>query len=135
MSSSFFLFLPFILSHVRVVPLWWGTKFRTLVHKRPPRSTSYQTAKISQRSPSQCQEPALLNDQQATVLDTLHQTTSKMGTQPHPLEERLHKIIIRLQTTQKTPPDVDLPTRKTRSSLIHQNTGTSPLHQEAYKTY
>ena len=25
-----------------------------------------------------------------------------------------------------------LPTRKTRSSLIHQNTGTSPLHQKAY---
>ena len=46
---------------------------------------------------------------------------------------RLPKIIIRPQTTQNTPPDVDLPTGKTRSSLIHQNKGTSPLHQEAYK--
>ena len=28
-----------------------------------------------------------------------------------------------------------LPTRKTRFSLIDQNTGTSPLHQEAYTTH
>ena len=89
-------------------------------------------AKISQRSPSQHQDPASLNDQQATMLDTLCQTTSKTGTQPHPLAERLPKIIIRPQTPQNTPSNVDVPTRKTRSSLIHQNTGTSPLHQEAY---
>ena len=69
------------------------------------------------------------------MLDTLCQTTSKTGTQPHPLAERLPKIIIRPQTAQNTPPDVDLPTRKTRSSLIHQNSGTSPLHQEAYTTH
>ena len=89
--------------------------------------------KISQRSPSQRQDPATLNDQQATVHDTLCQTTSKTGTQPHPLEERLHKII-RPQTPQNTPPDMDLPTRKARSRLIHQKTGTSPLNQEAYTT-
>ena len=83
-------------------------------------------AKISQRSPSQRQDPAPLNDQQAPVLDTLCQTTSKTGTQPHPLAKRLPKIIIRPQTPQNTPPDVELPTRKTRSSLIHQNTRTSP---------
>ena len=92
-------------------------------------------AKISQRSPSQSKDPASLNDQQATVLDTLCQTTSKTGTQPHPLAERLPKIIIRPQTPQNTPPDMDLPTRKTRSSLIHQNTDTGLLHQEAYTTY
>ena len=92
-------------------------------------------AKISQRSPSQHQDPASLNDQQATVLNTLCQRTSKAGTQPHPLAEKLPKIIIRPQTPQNTPPDVDLPTRKTRSSFIHQNTGTSPLHQEAYTTH
>ena len=92
-------------------------------------------AKISQRSPSQHQDPASLNDQQATMLDTLCQTTSKTGTQPHPLAERLPKIIIRPQTPQNTPSNVDVPTRKTRSSLIHQNTGTSPLHQEAYTTH
>ena len=92
-------------------------------------------AKISQRSPSQHQDPASLNDLQATVLDTLCQTTSKTGTQPHLLAQRLPKIIIRPQTPQNTPPDVDVPTRKKRSSLIHQNTGTSPLHQEAYTTH
>ena len=91
--------------------------------------------KISQRSPSQHELPAPLNDQQATVQDTLCQTTSKTGPQPHPLAQRLPKIIIRPQTPQNTPPDADLPTRKTRSSLIHQNTGTNPLHQEAYTTH
>ena len=58
----------------------------------------------------------------------------QLARQPHSLAERLPKII-RPQTPQNTPPDVDLPTRKTRSSLIHQNTGTSPLHQEAYTTH
>ena len=82
--------------------LWGGrAEFRTLVHQRPPSSTLYQMAKISQRSPSQLQDPAPLNDQQATVLDTLCQITSKTGTQPHPLAERLPKIIIRSQTPQK----------------------------------
>ena len=90
---------------------------------------------LAQRSPSQRQDPALLNGQQVTVLDTLCQTTSKTGTQPHLLAQRLPKIIIRPQTPQNTPPDVDVPIRKKRSSLIHQNTGTSPLHQEAYTTH
>ena len=91
--------------------------------------------KISQRSPSQHQGPVPINDQQATVQDTLCQATSKRGTQTHPLAERLPKIIIRPQTPKNTTPDVDLPTRKTRSSLIHQNTGTSPIHQQAYTTH
>ena len=68
------------------------------------------------------------------MLDTLCQTTNKTGTQLHPLADRLPKIIIRSQTPQNTPADAVLPTRGTRSSLIHQNTGTSPLHQEAYTT-
>ena len=55
-------------------------------------------------------------------------TTSKTGTQTHPLADRLPKIIISSQTPQKTPLDVVLPTRKTRSSL--QNTGSSPLHRK-----
>ena len=91
--------------------------------------------KLSQRSASQRWDPAPLNNQQTTVLDTPCQTTTKTGTKPHPLAERLPKIIIRSQTPQNIPLDADLPTRKTRSSLIHQNTGTSPLHQEAYTTH
>ena len=86
---------------------------------------------LSQRSQSQRSNPAPLNDQQAPVLDTLCQTTSKPGAHPHPLTERLPKIISK-QTPQSTPLDVVWPNRKTRSTLIHQNTGTSPLHQEAY---
>ena len=109
---------------VSAVPLRWESQLQD----SGPQETSsctYQMAKISQRSPSQRQDPAPLNDQQATVLDSLCQTTNKTGTQTHPLAERLPKIIIRSQTPQNTPPDVDLPTRKTISSLIHQNTVSS----------
>ena len=55
----------------------------------------------SQRSPSQCQDPAPLNDQQSPVLDTPCQRTSKTGTQAHPLAERLPKITLSSQTPQK----------------------------------
>ena len=71
----------------------------------------------------------------APVLDTPCQTTSKTGTQPHPLAERLPKIILSSHTPQNTPPHTALPTRETRSSPTYQNTGTSPLHQEAYTTH
>ena len=64
---------------------------------------------LSQWSPSQCYDPAPLNDQQAPVLDTWCRTTSKTGTQPHPLAERLPKIIIRSQTPQNTPLDAVCP--------------------------
>ena len=40
------------------------------------------------------------------MLDTLCQTTSKTGTQPHPLAQRLPKIVKRPQTPQNTPRDV-----------------------------
>ena len=79
--------------------------------------------------------PRPLNNQQAAVLDTPCQTTSKTGTQPHPLAETLPKIIISSEIPQNTPPDMVLPTRKITYSLIQQNTGTSPLHQEAYTTH
>ena len=52
-------------------------------------------------------------------MDTLCETIRKTGTETHPLEETLPKI-----PPQNTPLDAVLPTRKTRSSLIHQNTGS-----------
>ena len=88
---------------------------------------------LCQSSPSPCKDRAPLNNQQAPVLDTPCQTNSKTGTQPHPLAKNLPKIIISWETPQNTPPDTVLPTRKTRSNLIHQNTGTRLLHQQAYK--
>ena len=63
------------------------------------------------------------------------QNNYKKGTQHHPLAERLPKIIISSQTPQNTPTDIVLPTRKTSSSLNHQNIGMSHLHQEAYTTH
>ena len=101
--------------------LWGGrAEIRTLAHQNFPAPCNIKWWKFSQRSPSQCYDPAPLNDQQATVLDTPCQTTSKTGTQPHPLPERLPKIILSLQTPQNPPPDTALPTRKTRSSPTHQ---------------
>ena len=141
----FLFFLPFILSCVeerflvlqpgiRAVPQRWesqlqdtGPQDTSQLHVIP-NDENLPGISISTRRPSFTQRPASL------VLDTLCQTTSKTGTQPHPLTERLLNIIIRPQTPQNTPPDVNLLTKKTRSSIIQQNTGTSPLHQEAYTT-
>ena len=144
--SFFLFFLPFILSHVderllvlqpgiRAVPLRWESQFQDTGPQETSQLHVIPHGKNVPEISISTQDPASVNDQQATELDTLCQTTSKTGTQPHPLAERLPKIIISSQTPQNTPPEVDLPTRKTRSSLIHQNTGTSTLHQEAYTTH
>ena len=120
---------------VRAVPLMWESQVQDIGPPETSQLHIISNGENLQRFPSQHQDPAPLNDQQAIVLDTLCQKTSKTGKQPHLLAERLPKIIISSQTPQNTPPDMDLPTRKTRSSLIHQNTGTSPFHQEAYTTH
>ena len=143
---SFFFLLPLILSRsedrllvlqpgVRAMPWRWESK----VQDTGPQETSQihiisndeklPEISISKPRPSSTQRPASYSAGHPM------QTTSKSGTQPHPLAQRLPKIKIRPQTPLNRPPDVDLPTRKTRSSLIHQNTGTSPLHQEAYTTH
>ena len=49
-------------------------------------------AKISKRSPSQRQDPAPLNDQQATVKDTLCQTPNKTGTQSHSFKKKKERL-------------------------------------------
>ena len=76
-----------------------------------------------------------LNCLQSPVLDTSLQTTSKTGTQPHPLAERLPKVVLSLQTPQNTLPEVALPIRRTRSISTHQSAGTSPSYQEAYTSH
>ena len=121
--------------HVRPMPLRWESWVQDI---GPPQTSRLHIISNGESSPRDlhlsARDPAPLNDQQAPVLDTLCQTTSKTGTQLHPLAERLPKII-RSQTSQNTPPDVVLSTRKTRCSLIHQNKDTSPLHQRAYTTH
>ena len=137
----FFFFLPFLLTRVADVVLQPGVrpeprKWESQVQDfGPPGTSQPHVISIGKSSPRDFHLNAPLNDQQAPVLDTPCQTTSKTETQPHPLAERLPKIIISSETPQNTPPDMVLPTRKTRSSLIHQNTGTSPLHQEADTTH
>ena len=145
----FFLsFLPFLLNRVadKVLVLWPGVRPEPLRCESqlqdiaPPETAQPHIISVSKSSPrdlclSLCLNPAPPHSQQAPVLDAPCQTTSKTGTQTHLLAERLPKIILSSQTPRKTPPDMALPTRKTRSSPTHQNTGTSPLHQEAYTTH
>ena len=120
----------------RPVPLKWESRVQDIV---PPETSWFHVILNGETS------PRVLHLNAKTQL---HSTTRKLqcwtpyakqlARQEHnltPLVERLPKIIIRSQTPQITPPDVDLPTRKTRASLILQNTGTSPLHQEAYTTH
>ena len=86
----------------------------------------------SQKYPYQHQDPAPHNCLQAPELDASHQTTSKTGTQPHPLADRLLKVILSSQTPQNTSPDTAMPFRGKRLSSILQSVGTSPSLQEAY---
>ena len=142
----FFFLLPFLLSHVadRVLVLWPGVRPEPLRWESsvqdigPPETSRPHVIPIRKSSPRNLHLNAKTQLHSMTSklqwLDTSCQTTSKTGTQPHRLAERLPKIISP-QTPQNTPPDMVLPTRKTRCSLIHQNTGTSPLHQEAYTTH
>ena len=111
-------------------------EFSTLVYQRPPQPHVIPNGESSPR------------DLHLNAKTQLHSTTSKLqcwtphtkqlARQEHnttPLAESLPKIILSSQTPQNTPPDMVLPTRKKTSSLIHQNTGTSPLHQEAYTSH
>ena len=137
LSLLFFYFLPFLLSRlgdrvlvlrpgVRPEPLRWENRVQDI---GPPETYWPHIISIGESSPRDLHLNAKTHSTQwpaSPVLDTLCQTTSKTGTQPHPLAERLPKIIVSSQTPQNIPLDAVLPTRKTKSSLIHQNTGTSP---------
>ena len=82
--------------------------------------------------PSLHQDLAPPNCQQAPVLDTTCQTTSKTGTHPHPSTDRLPKVVLSSQTLQNTLFDTALPIRVKRFSSTNQRTGASPSHQETY---
>ena len=140
--TFFLFFLPFLQSHEpdRVLVLWPGVRPELLrwdsqvQDMGPPEASWPHIISISESSPrdlclnAKTQLHSMTSKQQC-------QTTSKTGKQPDPLTERLPKIILSSQTPQNTPLDTGQPTRKTRSSLNHQKTGTSLLHQEAYTTH
>ena len=120
---------------LRAVPLRWESQVQDtgLQQTSKPHvisnSENLPEISISKSRPSSTQNPSSSSTGHPMPNNYQDRNT------PHPLAQRLPKIIIRPQTPQNTPPDVDLPNRKTRSSLIHQNTGTSPLHQEAQTTH
>ena len=91
---------------VRPVPLRWESRVQDI---GPPEASRLHVISNSESSPRDFQLSAKTQLHSTTsklqLLDKQCQTTSKTGTQPHPLAERLPKIIIRPQTPQNTPPD------------------------------
>ena len=102
---SFFLFflLPFLLScvadrvlvlqsGVRPEPLRWDSQVQDIGPPETPRPLIISIGESSPRVLHLSAKTQLhFNDQQAPVLDTPCQTTSKTGTRPLPLAERLPK--------------------------------------------
>ena len=97
---------------VRPEPLRWDSRVQDT---GPPETSQPHVISISESCPRDLHlnaKTAPPNGQQAPQLDTLCQTTSKTGTKPHPLAERLPKIIVSSQDTPK------------------HTTGRSPAHQK-----
>ena len=127
----------------RVLVLWPGVRPEPLRWESwvqdtgPPGTSQPHVISVSKSSP---------RDLHRNAKGQLHSTASKLQCwtlhakqlarveQNHTQYQRLPKIILSLKTPQNTPPDAVLPTRKTRSGPTNQNTGTSPLHHEAYTT-
>ena len=88
-------------------------------------------------SVSTLKDPAPLRDQEAPVLDTPCQTTTKTGTQPHPLAERLPKIKIKSQTAQYTPPATHQKDKIQPHSPEHRHQSPPPgsLHNPLNQPY
>ena len=121
---------------VRPEPPRWESRVQDIV---PPKTSQPHVISIGKSSPK---------DLRLNAKTQLHSTASKLQCwmphakqlarqehKPHPLAERLPKIILSSQTPQNTLPHAAPPTRKTRFRPTHQNTGTSPLHQEAYTSH
>ena len=102
----------------------------TIIDLPAPHNFNWQ--ELAQRSPSQHKDPGPPNGPQTLVLHAPCQTTSKTGTQPHPLAERLTKIILSSQTPKNTPLDVALLTRKIQThppEHRHQSPPPGKLHK------
>ena len=99
---------------VRPVPLRWESRVQDIGPPETSRLLIISNGKSFPRDLHLNANTQLHSTTSKLVLNTLHHKTSKTGTQPHALAEKLPKIIIRSQTPQNTPPDAVLPTRKTR---------------------
>ena len=109
---------------IRAVLLRWESQVQDIGPQETSQFHIISNGENLPETPSQCQDPAPLNNQQAPVLDTLCQTTSRTGTQPHPLAERLPKSIIGPQTptthhqTWTSPPERQDPASSTRTQAL-----------------
>ena len=103
------------------------TRARTLVAEAPG---NIDWSEIFRRSIFWHQDPAPPNNLWLQSWKTSGQTTTKIGIQPHPSEDRLPKVLLSSHPPQNTPLDMALPIRGTRPSCTHERAGTSPFHQE-----
>ena len=84
----------------------------------------------SQRPPFKHQNQVHLKTNKPQFPDAPCQSFNKTETQPCTLEDRLPKAMPNAQTPQNSLLDKGLCFKGTRSSSIHQNTGTRPSKQE-----
>ena len=118
---------------VRHEPLRWESQVQGT---GPPETSRPHVIPTNERSP---------RDLHLNAKTQLHPMASKLHCwMPHakqdrnttpPISREAAKIILSSQKPQNTPRDTALPTRKTRSSPTHQNTGTTPLHQKVYTSH
>ena len=100
-------------------------KSTTIVVAEAPENTDLHAP--SQRLPVWHQDLALPNSQS---WDVSGQTTSRIGTQTEPTEDRVPKAILTSQPPINAPCDTTLPTCGMRPSFTHGWAGASPSYQE-----
>ena len=120
---------------VRPEPLRWESRVQDI---GPPETSRRNVISIGESTPRDlCPNDKTQFHSKTSKLQCWTPYAKQLERQEHNTthQQRVPKIVVSAQTPQNTPPDEVLLTRKKISSLVHQNTGTSPLHQEAYTTH
>lgn len=113
-----------ILTHLFVWVLFVGKSTTILVAETPENTDLHE---LSQRLPFWHQDLAPPNSQH---WDVSGQTTSRIGTQTQPTEDRVPKATLTSQLPINAPCDTTLPACGTRPSFTHQWEGASPSSRE-----
>ena len=122
-QTSMLIFSHKILTNLFVWVLFVG-KSTTIVVAEAPENTDL--CELSQGLPFWHQDLALPNSQS---WDVSGQTTSRIGTQTQPTEDRVPEAVLTSQPPINARCDTTLPTCGTRPSLTHRWAGASPSYQ------
>lgn len=109
-----------ILAHLFVWVLFVGKSTTILVAETPENTDLHE---LSQRLPFWHQDLAPPNSQ---LWDVSGQTTSRIGTQTQPTEDRVPKAALTSQLPINAPCDTTLPACGTKPSFTHRWEGASP---------